>query len=322
MFLDSEKMQRRFELIACYHFEFSASYQIQLIHSRGEQWIRLKGNFGENEDIKVEATMFDGSIPVSKAGGPGQDVKLHISLVINIHKGDGEVLEFLCSAWPNSIEITNLFVQGNNKKPSWPCLISVLNSTELETSTETTYFGQRLKDLFVLLCCEDSLLLYSLKSVIQGDSNPIQKVNLSCCWTTTFKKNEKKCGLVVLYRTDLIEIRVTVGTSSRSADVFKLISISLLTSLACLQKCNSIGEGEEEQSNVEEADQYKAEFYRKRFYDEADKNYWKAIAELLPNEVSTIEINKGNKDHEKKPPIIVIFQCPKPGNNVAFFVGI
>ncbi|TXG50103.1 hypothetical protein EZV62_025978 [Acer yangbiense] len=72
--------------------------------------------------------MFDGSIPVSKAGGPGQDVKLHISLVINILKGDGEVLEFLCSAWPDSIEITNLFVQGNDKKPSWPCLISVLNS--------------------------------------------------------------------------------------------------------------------------------------------------------------------------------------------------
>ncbi|KAK1572391.1 hypothetical protein Q3G72_032006 [Acer saccharum] len=56
----------------------------------GEQWIRLKGNFGENQDIKVEATMFDGSIPVSKAGGP------------------------------DSIEITNIFVQGNDKRPSWP----------------------------------------------------------------------------------------------------------------------------------------------------------------------------------------------------------
>ncbi|KAK3229090.1 hypothetical protein Dsin_001038 [Dipteronia sinensis] len=38
-------------------------------------------------------------------------------------------------------------------------------AAELETSPETTYFGQRLKNLFVLLCCEDSLLLYSLKSV-------------------------------------------------------------------------------------------------------------------------------------------------------------
>ncbi|KAK1570797.1 hypothetical protein Q3G72_007153 [Acer saccharum] len=48
-----------------------------------------------------------------------------------------------------------------------------------------------------------------------------------------------------------------------------------------------------------------------KFYDEADKNYWKAIAELLPIELPTIEINKGNKDHEKKPPIVVI-HGPKP----------
>ena len=40
--------------------------------------------------------MIDGSIHVSKAGGPGQDVKLHISLVVNIHKGGGEVLSPLC----------------------------------------------------------------------------------------------------------------------------------------------------------------------------------------------------------------------------------
>ncbi|KAL5734318.1 hypothetical protein ACOSP7_032179 [Xanthoceras sorbifolium] len=82
-------------------------------------------------------------------------------------------------------------------------------AAELEPSIETTYFGQRLNDLFVLLCCEDSLWLYSLKSLIQGDSNSFQKVNLSkpCCWTTTFKKNERECGLVVLYRSDLIEIR-------------------------------------------------------------------------------------------------------------------
>ncbi|KAI9157823.1 hypothetical protein LWI28_028604 [Acer negundo] len=50
---------------------------------------------------------------------------------------------------------------------------------------------------------------------------------------------------------------------------------------------------------------------RNKFYDEADKNYWKAIAELLPNEVPTIEKRKGNKDQEKKPSIVVI-QGPKP----------
>ncbi|KAK1572331.1 hypothetical protein Q3G72_030945 [Acer saccharum] len=52
-------------------------------------------------------------------------------------------------------------------------------------------------------------------------------------------------------------------------------------------------------------------FTKLPFYDEADKNYWKAIAELLPIELPTIEINKGNKDHEKKPPIVVI-HGPKP----------
>lgn len=100
----------------------------------GEQWIRLKRKFGENEEVKVEATMFDGSVPVSKANGPSGDVLLHISLIVNIHKGDGEVLEFLCSAWPDTIEITNVFVRAKDTKPSQPyfgpefkygCLVSV-----------------------------------------------------------------------------------------------------------------------------------------------------------------------------------------------------
>ncbi|KAK1570325.1 hypothetical protein Q3G72_000180 [Acer saccharum] len=87
---------------------------------------------------------------------------------------------------------------------------------------------------------------------------------------------------------------------------------------------------------IEQAHEYKDEFYRKRvvtchnnkltnrerellfvanrnkFYNEADKNYWKAIAELLPNEVPTIEKRKVKKDQEKKPSIVVI-KGPKPG---------
>ncbi|XP_062166789.1 clathrin light chain 2-like [Alnus glutinosa] len=86
---------------------------------------------------------------------------------------------------------------------------------------------------------------------------------------------------------------------------------------------------------IEEAEEYKIEFYRKRkvtiennkaanrekeklflangekFHAEAEKNYWKAIGELIPHEVPTIE-KKGKKDKEKKPAIVVI-QGPKPG---------
>ncbi|XP_037497973.1 uncharacterized protein LOC105648813, partial [Jatropha curcas] len=42
-----------------------------------------------------------------------------------------------------------------------------------------------------------------------GDRNPIHKVDLlkQCCWTTTFKKDEKECGLILLYQTGVIEIR-------------------------------------------------------------------------------------------------------------------
>ncbi|KAF2296254.1 hypothetical protein GH714_037110 [Hevea brasiliensis] len=102
---------------------------------------------------------------------------------------------------------------------------------------------------------------------------------------------------------------------------------------------------------IQEADEYKVEFYRKReitlriikpltgkrrrpclvevalpggfpgevfvanrerFHAEADNNYWKAIAELIPNEVPAIEKKRGKKDQEKKPGIVVI-QGPKPG---------
>ncbi|MQL80567.1 hypothetical protein Taro_012997 [Colocasia esculenta] len=65
-------------------------------------------------------------------------------------------------------------------------------------------------DAVLLLCCEDALRLYPLKSVIQGDSTSIHKVNLSkpCCWSTIIKsKVEKTCGLLLLYKTGLLEIR-------------------------------------------------------------------------------------------------------------------
>ncbi|KAI8556935.1 hypothetical protein RHMOL_Rhmol05G0295500 [Rhododendron molle] len=86
---------------------------------------------------------------------------------------------------------------------------------------------------------------------------------------------------------------------------------------------------------IEQAEEYKTEFYRRRklacennkvanrekeklflekqetFHGEANKSYWKAIAELIPNEVPTIE-KRGKKEKAKQPSIAVI-QGPKPG---------
>ncbi|XP_028764358.1 clathrin light chain 3 [Neltuma alba] len=94
-------------------------------------------------------------------------------------------------------------------------------------------------------------------------------------------------------------------------------------------------EKELRQHIIEEAEEYKIEFCRKReinvennkasnrekeklflasrekFHAEAEKNYWKAIGELIPHEVPAIE-KRGKKDKEKKPSIVVI-QGPKPG---------
>ena len=87
---------------------------------------------------------------------------------------------------------------------------------------------------------------------------------------------------------------------------------------------------------IAEAEEYKVEFYEKRklnretnkiqnrereklflanqetFYADADKDYWKAIAELIPREIPSIEKKRGKKDPEKKPSIVVI-HGPKPG---------
>lgn len=86
---------------------------------------------------------------------------------------------------------------------------------------------------------------------------------------------------------------------------------------------------------IEEAEEYKAEYYRKwklrcenniaangekeklflanqeKFHAEANEAYWRAIGELISKEVPTIE-KKGKKDKEKQPSVIVI-QGPKPG---------
>lgn len=95
-------------------------------------------------------------------------------------------------------------------------------------------------------------------------------------------------------------------------------------------------EKEERNQIILEAEKYKEDFYEKRklnvetsknhnrereklflanqekFHANADKQYWKAIAELIPNEVPNIEKRRGKKEQEKKPSAVVI-QGPKPG---------
>ncbi|XP_027346775.1 clathrin light chain 1-like [Abrus precatorius] len=97
------------------------------------------------------------------------------------------------------------------------------------------------------------------------------------------------------------------------------------------------GEKEMRLRIIEEAEEYKAAFYEKRkltvetnkvqnrerekiylvnrekFHKEADKNYWKAIGEIIPREVPNIEKKRGKKDQENKKPSITVVQGPKPG---------
>ncbi|XP_068336910.1 uncharacterized protein At2g39795, mitochondrial-like isoform X1 [Pyrus communis] len=90
----------------------------------GEQWISLKRNFGEKEDIKIEATMFDGSVPAPNSkgvAGLGKDVQLHITICVNIFKKEGgNVLEIMCSTWPDSIEVNKLSIRKPEKVPAQP----------------------------------------------------------------------------------------------------------------------------------------------------------------------------------------------------------
>eukprot|EP00250_Pteridium_aquilinum_P010357 c19328_g1_i1 orf=186-1304(+) len=89
---------------------------------------------------------------------------------------------------------------------------------------------------------------------------------------------------------------------------------------------------------IDAADAYKDEFYEKRrthcdtnkknnrdkekvflenlvtFHATADKHYWKAVGELVPHELPTLESrSRGNKDKDKKRPSVVINHGPKPG---------
>lgn len=51
---------------------------------------------------------------------------------------------------------------------------------------------------------------------------------------------------------------------------------------------------------------------QEKFHANADKHYWKAIAELIPHEIPGLEKKRGKKDQDKKPSVVSV-QGPKPG---------
>ncbi|KAL3650666.1 hypothetical protein CASFOL_007069 [Castilleja foliolosa] len=88
-----------------------------LVENRdGEQLITMRGKSSEGENIKIEAAMFDGYIVDQKAEGQ-ENVHLHISMSVDIWKGEGtnnsanaNAMKFVCSAWPNTLEIRKVFM--------------------------------------------------------------------------------------------------------------------------------------------------------------------------------------------------------------------
>ncbi|KAM6602344.1 hypothetical protein CsatA_021953 [Cannabis sativa] len=89
----------------------------------GEQWVSLKRKF-EDEDIKIEATMFDGVVTSSETGAPvvaKDDVEFHISTIVNIpEEGSGHLVEVVCSAWPEEIEIDSVSIRKQENVPAKP----------------------------------------------------------------------------------------------------------------------------------------------------------------------------------------------------------
>lgn len=91
----------------------------------GERWITLKRQYAD-EDIKLEVTMFDGAVPAPTPTKNGSvvnsdEMQMHITVIVTISKGEGGgVLEIMCSAWPDSIEIKRLFIRGNENTVADP----------------------------------------------------------------------------------------------------------------------------------------------------------------------------------------------------------
>ncbi|CAM0944868.1 unnamed protein product [Alopecurus aequalis] len=90
------------------------------LHDRpGEQWVRLRRTFsasegGDEEEVKVDATMVDGAVAPTRSGAGAEDggsPRMHISVHVEVSKlaRPDLALSFDCSAWPEEMDVERVF---------------------------------------------------------------------------------------------------------------------------------------------------------------------------------------------------------------------
>lgn len=83
------------------------------------------------------------------------------------------------------------------------------HSSTLDSAVQHGDLMQKCMGSQILLCCQDSLHLFSLSSIIQGDINPVHEVKLAkpCSWTSILKNDAENYGLILVYQNGAVEIR-------------------------------------------------------------------------------------------------------------------
>ncbi|KAI3685062.1 hypothetical protein L6452_34295 [Arctium lappa] len=130
----------------------------------GEQWIRLNKAFGDNEEIKVEVTMFRVSAPATK-DVTDNNPELFISMVVDIFKDEESgILEFVCNVWPDSVEIEKVFMRDQDGMTGKPYLGPPFNDLDDELQTS-------LYDFLEMRGINDELAVYLHKCMQHKSKN-------------------------------------------------------------------------------------------------------------------------------------------------------
>ncbi|KAJ3682833.1 hypothetical protein LUZ60_013060 [Juncus effusus] len=82
--------------------------------------------------------------------------------------------------------------------------------TEIQNSNLNLSSEDLAMDKLLLICCEDTLYLHSLRSIMQGAEKQIKKVKLTehCCWSGLFHNlDQESIQLFLMYQTGVLEIR-------------------------------------------------------------------------------------------------------------------